>query len=173
MMEPKATRYEPIVVSSESTVVAEFVPDAASATSYQSEADLERQLVKLLQGQAYDYLPITSEYELVRWIKDQSGLTWEQIARAFDVSRRAVHLWANGGRVSAGNAEAIQSFAALVRGASSATLDETRNALLSVGSDGLSPLDRFRQSQYESSVAITGSPLTPAELLGDGSEAAQ
>ena len=33
MIEPKATRYEPIVVSSESTVVAEFVPDAASATS--------------------------------------------------------------------------------------------------------------------------------------------
>jgi len=125
------------------------------------------------QSPASDPAVPASDAELVRWIKDQSGLTWEQIARAFDVSRRAVHLWANGGRVSAGNAEAIQSFAALVRGASSATLDETRNALLSVGSDGLSPLDRFRQSQYESSVAITGSPLTPAELLGDGSEAAQ
>ena len=56
MMEPKATRYEPIVVSSESTVVAEFVPDAASATSYQSEADLERQLVKLLADAQLEFI---------------------------------------------------------------------------------------------------------------------
>ena len=30
MSEAKASRYEPIAVSSESTVVAEFVPDAAT-----------------------------------------------------------------------------------------------------------------------------------------------
>ena len=46
-------RYEPIVVSAESTVVAEFIPDAATEVSYQSEADLERQFIRLLQSQAY------------------------------------------------------------------------------------------------------------------------
>jgi len=107
----------------------------------------------------------SEEAELVKWIKDQSGLTWDQIARAFDVSRRAVHLWANGGRVSAGNAEAIQSFAALVRRANAATPEEARTLLLSVGSDGMSPLDRFRRYQYEASVTVTGTPLTPAVLL--------
>ncbi|MHB8657464.1 MAG: type I restriction endonuclease subunit R [Solirubrobacteraceae bacterium] len=65
MIEADTTRYEPIAVSSESTVVAEFVTDSASETAYQSEADLEREFVKLLQGQAYDYLPITSEAQLV------------------------------------------------------------------------------------------------------------
>ena len=33
-------RYEPIALSAESTVVAEFVPDPAGQAAYQSEADL-------------------------------------------------------------------------------------------------------------------------------------
>ena len=35
-------RYEPIAISSECTVVAEFVPDPGSEAGYQSEAELER-----------------------------------------------------------------------------------------------------------------------------------
>ncbi|UAL30160.1 type I restriction endonuclease subunit R [Nocardioides rotundus] len=69
MSEP--ANFEPIVVSAESTVVAEFVPDSASATSYQSEADLERELIGLLRGQAYDYLTVTSEDTLVANLRTQ------------------------------------------------------------------------------------------------------
>jgi DNA-binding transcriptional regulator YiaG len=108
-----------------------------------------------------------SDAELVKWIKDESGLTWDQIARTFDVSRRAVHLWASGGRVSAGNAEALQAFAALVREAVGSTPTETRSRLLAVGSDGQSPIDRFRRAQFAASSSVTGTPLGPAALLGD------
>lgn len=55
-----APHFEPISVSDESTVVAEFVAQTADASGYQSEAELEAELVKLLQGQAYEYLPVTS-----------------------------------------------------------------------------------------------------------------
>lgn len=65
------THYEPIVVSAESTVVAEFIPDASAVASYQSEADLEREFIKLLQSQAYEYLPITSEAQLVANLRTQ------------------------------------------------------------------------------------------------------
>ena len=65
------TRFEPIVVSVESTVVAEFIPDAATEVVHQSEADLERQFIKLLQSQAYEYLPITSEAQLVANLRTQ------------------------------------------------------------------------------------------------------
>lgn len=58
-------KYDPIAVSSESTVVAEHIPDAVGAGSYQSEAELERELIRLLQSQAYEYLPITSEAQHV------------------------------------------------------------------------------------------------------------
>lgn len=71
MSETQPSRYEPIAVSSESTVVAEFIPDAAADAAYQSEADLEREFIKLLQGQAYDYLPITTEAQLVANLRSQ------------------------------------------------------------------------------------------------------
>ena len=67
----EAKRYEPIAVSAESTVVAEFVPDASSVSSYQSEADLERELIRLLQGQAYDYLAVTHEADLIANVRTQ------------------------------------------------------------------------------------------------------
>ncbi len=58
-------KYDPIAVSSESTVVAEYIPDAKASAAYQSEAALERELIGLLESQAYEYLPITSEGQLV------------------------------------------------------------------------------------------------------------
>ncbi|WP_249667476.1 type I restriction endonuclease subunit R [Cellulomonas fengjieae] len=64
-------RFEPIAVSSESTVVAEFEADPAEATRYQSEAELEAELVRLLREQAYDYLPITTEADLVANLRTQ------------------------------------------------------------------------------------------------------
>jgi len=69
--ESPAVRYEPIAVSSESTVVTEFIPDAAGESAYQSEADLEREFIRLLQGQAYDYLRITTEAQLIANLRTQ------------------------------------------------------------------------------------------------------
>ncbi|WP_454173139.1 type I restriction endonuclease subunit R [Microbacterium maritypicum] len=80
-------KYDPIAVSSESTVVAEYAPDVAGAGSYQSEAELERELIRLLESQAYEYLPITSEAQLVANLRTQlealnsvtfSDAEWEQ-----------------------------------------------------------------------------------------------
>ncbi|WP_295105576.1 type I restriction endonuclease, partial [uncultured Microbacterium sp.] len=64
-------KYDPIAVSAESTVVAEYVPDSVHATAYQSEADLEREMIRLLQSQAYEYLPITTEAQLVANVRTQ------------------------------------------------------------------------------------------------------
>lgn len=114
-----------------------------------------------------------SDSELVRWIKENSGLTWDQVARVFDVSRRTVHLWAKGSRVSARNAEAIREFAALVSEVGGRTPTSKRSSLLAIGSDGLSALDRFRRVQYDAASDVTGTPLTPAELLGSSTEAVQ
>lgn len=47
-------RIEPIALSNESTVVAEFLPDRVRETAYQSEAELEKAFIKQLQLQAYD-----------------------------------------------------------------------------------------------------------------------
>lgn len=69
----KPFRYEPIALSNESTVVAEFQPDAPSVreATYQSEAALEKAFIQQLQLQAYDYLTITSEVELLANLRRQ------------------------------------------------------------------------------------------------------
>jgi len=74
LSEGSAYRYDPIALSSESTVVAEFVADESSAAGYQSEAELEREFIRLLQSQAYEYLPITTEADLVTNLRVQLEL---------------------------------------------------------------------------------------------------
>jgi type I restriction enzyme R subunit len=80
MSEAPAIGYEPIAVSSESTVVGEYIRDAATETVYQSESDLERDFIELLQAQAYEYLPLTSEAQLVANLRTQlealNGITF-------------------------------------------------------------------------------------------------
>ena len=71
MSETPVTRIDVIAASSESTVVAEFVPEPSTDVGYQSEAELEKLFIKLLQGQAYEYLNITTEDQLVTNLRDQ------------------------------------------------------------------------------------------------------
>ena len=83
----KPIQYEPIALSGESTVVAEFLPSGVRETAYQSEAELERKFVEQLKSQAYEYLAFTAEEELVANLRHQleklngfkfSDLEWER-----------------------------------------------------------------------------------------------
>ena len=68
----KPYRYEPIALSNESTVVAEFVrPNEVREERYQSEAELERDLIERLKIQAYEYLRITSEADFIANLRRQ------------------------------------------------------------------------------------------------------
>ena len=71
MIEAQARKYDTIAVSSESTVVAEFLSDSAKETAYQSEAQLEQEFIGLLEGQAYEYVQLTSEEHLVTNLRTQ------------------------------------------------------------------------------------------------------
>jgi type I restriction enzyme R subunit len=58
-------KYNLVAENPQSTVVAEYLADSARVAHYQSEADLECAFIKQLKMQAYEYLPITSEADLV------------------------------------------------------------------------------------------------------------
>ena len=55
------------------TVVAEYIPEPLAAEPYQSEAELERDFIDLLQSQAYQYLPLHSEADLLSNLRTQIG----------------------------------------------------------------------------------------------------
>ena len=57
--------------TSENTVVAEYEPEKRRAESYQSEAELEQEFIRLLGEQGYTFLPIHSEKELLSNLRDR------------------------------------------------------------------------------------------------------
>lgn len=49
----------------ESTVVSEYIPECRRSDSYQSEADLEKEFIRMLVEQGYEYLQIHTEADLI------------------------------------------------------------------------------------------------------------
>ena len=60
-----------VAQTSENTVVTEYTPAKARSDSYQSEAELERELIRMLSEQGYTYLPIHTEAELLQNLRVQ------------------------------------------------------------------------------------------------------
>lgn len=90
MTHSERMRFEPISISSESTVVAELETLARDTSAYQSEAQLEEAFVALLRGQSYEYLTLSSDSELVANLRLQlesvnrysfTDVEWERFFR--------------------------------------------------------------------------------------------
>ncbi len=60
-----------VAETNQNTVVTEYEPVRACSDSYESEAALERELIRLLGEQGYTYLPIHSEDELIANLRER------------------------------------------------------------------------------------------------------
>ena len=60
-----------VAQSSESTVVTEYKPQAKRSDAYQSEADLEKEFIRLLCELGYEYLTIHKESDLIANLRTQ------------------------------------------------------------------------------------------------------
>lgn len=83
--------YNLVAENPESTVVAEYQSPYRREMTFQSEAELEKAFIELLQTQAYEYLPITGEEELIANLRKQlellndyqfSDAEWEQFFKS-------------------------------------------------------------------------------------------
>ena len=63
--------YNIIAATAESTVVSEYIPEPRKSDAYQSEASLEKEFIRLLQGQGYEYIQVRSEAELIQNLRRQ------------------------------------------------------------------------------------------------------
>ena len=54
-----------VAQTNENTVVTEYRPITQHSEAYQSEADLEKEFIRMLCEQGYSYLPIHSEEDLI------------------------------------------------------------------------------------------------------------
>ena len=60
-----------VIENPKSTVVANYQAEERTETQYQSEAELEKALIQRLQGQAYEYLPLHTERDLISNLRTQ------------------------------------------------------------------------------------------------------
>jgi hypothetical protein len=149
-----------------------FLPQLAVGGTYRGEfAPTPAIAVRTARPQVVTRAAVTevsrSDREEISWIKANSGLTWEQLGKVFGVSRRAVHMWSNGGRLNESNARRLREFSAVVRALQTsipgATPEDVRAKLLDIGSDGVSVVDRLRQER--SSGPTWGMPVGPEHLI--------
>ena len=91
-------KYSLVAENPESTVVSEYQPLLRRETNYQSESDLERAFIEQLQMQAYEYLPITNEQELIANLRRQleilndyqfSNTEWDQFFKSKIVNQNS------------------------------------------------------------------------------------
>jgi DNA-binding transcriptional regulator YiaG len=106
-----------------------------------------------------------STAELVRDLWERSGLTWDQLARLFGVSRRAVHAWATGARPNAYHQELLSELTQIVTTIETGDPRRNRELLLAPRSERLSLFDEVRARHADQTSDITGT-LSPAQLLG-------
>ncbi|MGH8904939.1 MAG: helix-turn-helix domain-containing protein [Egibacteraceae bacterium] len=100
--------------------------------------DLPDALLAQLIGAISSSIPI-SPADRLRAIHERSNLTWSQLARLFGVSRRAVHAWVGGSRMSAANLERLGRVEQFVSACYEATPQATRDRLFSSPPGQLSP----------------------------------
>lgn len=97
-----------------------------------------------------------------------SGLTWNQLARMFGVSRRSLHFWASGKPMTPSNEEHLQRVLAVLRKMDRGMASSNRTALLTACEGGSIPFDLLVNGDYERALSILGSSaerrVAPPEL---------
>jgi len=83
-------------------------------------------------------------------------LTWDQLSRLFDVSRRSLHFWASGKPSTPANEERLQRLLAVMRRIDRGSGSETRAVLVAPLRDGRLPVDLLADGRFEEVVNLVG-----------------
>jgi DNA-binding transcriptional regulator YiaG len=106
-------------------------------------------------------LPIKSTQQTVNELRKLSGLTWEQLATLFSVSRRSVHFWASGEPLSSANEEKLNRTLDAVEYISRGSASSNRSLLMGIADDGKSYLELLEAGEFDRVKSILGAGKAP------------
>jgi DNA-binding transcriptional regulator YiaG len=133
---------------------------ARSSTTASSTTVVPNVLVTLDMTTSGVTLPPTESIETtqqaVNKLRKLSGLTWEQLAKLFDVSRRSLHAWASGQQLSPSNKQKLDQLLNTIQYINRGSASLNRSLLLEPGSDGRSPFDLLVAGEHEEVKQILG-----------------
>ena len=93
---------------------------------------------------------------VIAQLRRLTGLTWEQLAYLFDVSRQSVHFWASGGTMTAAHRLHLERVLDTVRFVDRGSITENRAALLEIRDDGTTLLDQLAVGNYNAVTTALG-----------------
>jgi DNA-binding transcriptional regulator YiaG len=93
-------------------------------------------------------LPIKTTQQTVNELRKISGLTWEQLAQLFDVSRRSIHFWASGQQLSTKNEAKLNRILDTVQYISRGSASINRSLLMEIASNDKSHLELLKTGEY-------------------------
>lgn len=93
-----------------------------------------------------------------------SGLTWDQLASLFDVSRRSLHFWASGKPMTAENGEHLSRVLSIIKGFDRGFAEANRAALLEDMGSGKLVLDLLANAKYKEVANRLGSSAPPRAI---------
>lgn len=102
-------------------------------------------------------LVVASAGATIGELRRLSGLTWDQLARLFKVSRRSVHFWASGKPMVPSNEEHLRRLLAVVRKVDRGSARANRAVLLGAREGGILPFDLLAARDYERALSLLGS----------------
>lgn len=119
-----------------------------------------------LEKDALDIRDKRTSGTAINELRHLSGLTWDQLAKVLDVTRRALHHWANGKPMNVLNEARLYRVSAFVQKTDRGDAQLNRAALLSVREeDGVSVLDLLRKQEYAEAEAIVGRGVGRAKRI--------
>ena len=93
---------------------------------------------------------------MIAELRRLTGLTWEQLAHLFNVSRQTVHFWASGSKPSADNTVHIKCVLDATRVIDRGSIAENRVALVATRGDGAALLDQLAAGNYDVVISTLG-----------------
>jgi DNA-binding transcriptional regulator YiaG len=139
----------PFIVAATGTTSATVLNDAALVAPLRAERTDAGQARK----EEVEHIAGVSE------LRRLSGLTWEQVASLFDVSRRAVHHWASGKPMTAEHEAHLYRILASLRALHQGSVQPNRQVLFgSAEPGGRSVFDLLRERNYDEVTRLVGVP---------------
>ncbi|MGE3839928.1 MAG: hypothetical protein AB7G40_18700 [Hyphomonadaceae bacterium] len=115
--------------------------------------------------------PAETPARAVLEIRRISGLTWDELATLFSVSRRSVHHWASGKQVSSANEHHIRRTLGVVRALDRGASSATRNLILGQHLSGSLIFDLLQAQAYEDvldrALSLPATDRRPSRVLSN------
>lgn len=168
-------QYKMVAENPQSTVVSDFEPIYRKSTQYQSEAEMEREFIRQLEKQGYEYLPFKTERELIDNLRRQlerlndykfTGKEWE----SFFAGKIANRNYGIAEKTAIIQEDYIQLLAhddGTVKNIYLIDKENVHNNSLQVINQ-YTPEGGVRENRYDVTILVNGLPLVHVELKRRG-----